>query len=302
MTKINFYNNFIFETIASHIGLKIIDLRLFPMTQSVPKDDYKLFNLFDIIPDSGPLFHTNNGAPCFSSTYEELLQSQPESFTTKTAKINFNNPKYWLQPNTPVYTPSSADISDSVSRGGAFNFEFDSLDTPCINDVIYQSFSGFIANQPFLIFNKIAEANRFVFKLHFDKMALIPVRPSGWFSQAAFTQAFKSDGDGWVSGSGTTTWDNLFSDDGILKLICNGVLAVSGMVLEIQSFGKYDNVMLNALKSNKATSIWPFYLNVENLMQDYVLGTDESIKITSQTPSSEILLLAMEVAQISGHK
>ena len=122
------------------------------MTQSVPKDDYKLFNLFDIIPDSGPLFHTNNGAPCFSSTYEELLQSQPESFTTKTAKINFNNPKYWLQPNTPVYTPSSADISDSVSRGGAFNFEFDSLDTPCINDVIYQSFSGFIANQPFLIF------------------------------------------------------------------------------------------------------------------------------------------------------
>ena len=147
-----------------------------------------------------------------------------------------------------------------------------------------------------MLFNQMAEANQFIFKLHFDRIALVPVRAGGWFSQAAFTQAFQSGGKNWITGPDTVTWEYLFGDNGILKYICNGTLAVSGMVIEIQSFGEYDNTMLNALKDNESTAIWPFYLSGDNLIQNYVLGTDKSIKITCKFPLTEVLQLAIGVA------
>ena len=299
MIMTNIYENLIFETIASHISLELTSLRLFPTVPSLPKDDRELFNLFDIIPSSGFLFDTNKDVPRFSSTYGQLLNSQKESFTTSIAKKNFENQKYWLTsqlPKTPLYAPSSVDISDGITRGSSFNFEFDSSNYPSFTDKLFPSFPYLILNQFFLLFNQIAVCERFVFKLHFDKMANIPVIPGGWFTKGTFTNAYNNKE--WDSGPGTITWESLFGQEGILKFICNGILTVYGMVLEIQSFGKYDNTMLNALKSNQVASIWPFYLNVENLIQDYVLGADESIKITIKTPSSEILLLAMGVANV----
>jgi hypothetical protein len=306
MTDTYFYEQLIYEAIVSSIGLELTSLRLLPTIFPLPQDDRELFNLFDIIPSSAPLFEINENVPRFSSTYGVLLQSQPDSFTVTIAKKNFENPNYWLPadllsglPKTPLYSPTCADIStSSIAQGASLDFTLNSLNYSSPTNILYPSFPSFVVNQPFRMFNQIAEGNRFVFKLHFDKIVSPTVRVGGWFSQAVFTQAFQSGGKGWLTGPGTVTWDSLFGKDGILKFICNGALAVSGMVLELQSFGQYDSAMLNALKSNKATSIWPFYLNVENLIQEYVLGADGSIKTTSKVPSSEILLLVMQAASV----
>ncbi|QSJ18007.1 hypothetical protein JYQ62_03915 [Nostoc sp. UHCC 0702] len=301
-----FYEQLIYSAIADAMRLELTSLRLFPTIFSLPHDDRELFNLFDIIPSSEPLFEINENVPRFSSTYEALLQSQPDSYMVKIAKQNFENPDNWLPadlpgglPKTPLYSPNSADISNSVAGGSLFNFTLDSQKYPAPSNILlYPSFPSFVVNESFRIFNQIAEGKRFVFKLSFEKIATPTIRAGGWFNQGVFTQAFKSNGNGWLTGPGTVTWDSLFGNDGILKYICNRILAVSGMMLELHSFGHYNSDMLNALRSNKATSIWPFYLNVENLIQEYVLGTDGSIKITSKVPSSEILLLVMGTASV----
>lgn len=306
MTDTYFYEKLIFGAIASSIHLDMDSLRLLPTIPLIPESDYGLFNLLDIVPSSGPMFDINQSIPRFSSTYGELLASQPSSLGTTIAKTNFNNQDNWLPaepssglPKTPIYTPSLADISDAIAKGASFDFKLDSSAYPSPTGIFYPSFPSFIVNSFFLMFNQIAESERFIFTLHFDKMVSLPVNPGSWFTSAAFTQAYQSNGVGWLTGPGTVTWDSLFGANGILQFICNGLLAVSGIVLELQIFGKYDNAMLYALKTAHATSIWPFYLNVANLTQTYTLNSDESITITSQVPSSETLLFAMEAASVN---
>jgi hypothetical protein len=301
MTNPYFYEQPIYTYIASSLHLEPANLRLFPTISSLPEDDHVLFNLFDLIPNAS--FLINENAPRFSDTYETLLQSQPDSFTTTIAKKNFENPSYWLPPDLPrelpkipIYTPTSANISDSIMQGASLDFELDSSKYPSFTDVLYPSFPNFIVNQSFRLFNQIAKDNRFIFKLHFDNIVNLPIRARGWFSQGAFTQAFQSGGKGWVTGPGTVTWDNLFGENGVLKFIYNGILAVSGIKLELQSFGQYDDTMLP--KSIETFSVWPFYADVENMVQNYVINKDGSITITSQVSSSNVLLLAMTSVSI----
>ncbi|MGC1376168.1 MAG: hypothetical protein WA821_08100 [Anaerolineales bacterium] len=300
-----FYEELIYQAIASSMGLEPTSLRLFPTISLLNQDDYWLFNTFDIIPNSAPPFEINETAPLLGNTYGALLQSQPTSFPVTIAKKNFENPAYWLPantslglPKTPVYSPTSAGISNSIAGGASLDFELDSSKYPSPVDVLYPSFPSFVVNQPLRTFNQIAGEKPFVFTMHFDKVVSLPVRPGGWFSQAVFAQAYQSGGKNWGTGPGTVTWDDLFGENGILKFIYNGVLAISGIVLELQSFGQYDSAILDALNNAGATSIWPFYLNIKNMTQQYALNEDGSIEITSQVPSPDILLLAMQAESI----
>lgn len=305
MTKTNPYEKLIWEAIAKGLNLQPSSLRFFPVIPTLPQNNRELFSLFDVIPSSSPVFKINENIPSLSSTFGALLQSQPDSLMVETARKNFENPDYWLPddsaselPKTPIYSPTSSEISDFVARGAAFQYSFDSAEASDPTDNPYPSFPSFVVNLPFQMFNQTAERNRFVFTLKFDRVVTSSIRAGGWFSQAVFTSAFQSGGDGWITGPGTVTWESLFGEDGILNFIFNGTVAVSGMVLQLQSFGQYDNAVLDTLNSNDGSTVWPFYLNVENLVQEYVLGEDGSITIISKVPSSEILLLAMQAARV----
>ncbi|MEG3839050.1 hypothetical protein [Microcoleus sp. herbarium14] len=302
-----FYEQSIYDAIASHIGLKFSNLRFFPKILSLPQNDYELFDLLDIIPSSAPLFKINNDVPRLSSTYSKLLQSQQDSLILQIAKKNFENTNNWLPgdpssnlPKTPMYTPTCTDIRQSVQNGGLFEFSIDTSMTPSPNKSLEPSLPNFVVYEPFRMFNEIAGGNRFVFKIRFDKMTSPSVRPGAWFSNPLLTQAFTNP-DKWLTGPDIVTWNSLFGDNGTLKFTIVNILAVSGMKLEVQSFGNYDNAMLNALKINEvATSIWPFYLNnVKHLSQKIELGSDKSIKITTSVDSPEILLLFMGVESLS---
>ena len=297
MSDTNFYENLILQAIASNLGLSLNSLRLLPTVKQLPQDNHKLFNLFDIIPSNRLIFKTNNGASRLSNIYGELLQSQKESFLSKFAHKNFKNPKNWLSLKTPLYNPSFSGICDAMTRGSSFDFELNSANHSFNINRLYPSFPSFIVNQSFLTFNQIAEGEKFILKLHFDKLVKLPVRPGSWFSQPLFTHAFQNKED-WTSEQGEITWNSLFGDNGILQFICNGMIATSGMRLEIQSFGKYNESILNTLKNDKNISIWPFYLSSESLVKDYVLCQDGSIQFSIQTPPTEILLLALEAANV----
>lgn len=290
------------------MNLNYNDLRFFPAISLLPVENQELFNLFDIIPSENPLFEVNKKTQGFSSVYQLLLQSQPDSFIVKTAKSNFENPSFWLQsdlvdelPKTPVYTPEVADVSNSIVNAPSFVLSIDSstLQSAAPIELVNASVPSFVVNSLFRAFNQTAAENQFIFNLRFDKMVSQPVRPGGWFSQALFTHALQSGGQNWLTGPGTVTWDSLFGENGILKFICNGTLAVSGITMELQIFGQFDKTMLDALRNSNDAVVWPFYLNVENLTQVFSPGEDGSITIRSHVPSSEILLLVMQTAGVN---
>lgn len=297
----NFYKDLIFKCIASQLNLDSESLRWFSTIQFMPNKDSELFTLFDIIPGICTIFEGNEHTHHLCSTYEKLLLSQKQELITDIAKKNFENKKYYLEDddNTPKYKPSFTEIANRLPTSSSLECRFHSSEYPFTPSVLSPSFLNSVADQPSLMFNQIAVGEEFEFILCFQKIAHIPVRAEGWFTQGFFTKAFKNPQD-WMTGSNTITWDSLFGKDGILKFISNGVLVASGMELTIHSFGEYDGAMFNALNSIKeTTSIWPFYLNGDSVTQDYELCPDKSIKIKITTPPSQILLLAIQAGEIS---
>ncbi len=295
----NKYKELVLEAMASSLQLDFISLRFFPVVPFLPNSDCELFSLFNIIPSKGFIFRTA-GVPQFSATYWDILQSQKSSFIITTAIKSYENQHFWLtcgSSSTPVYTPGYTDISSSLENGSSFDFSFDSSDYPTFKDPLFPSYPNFVIDQTFLNFNETASGERFTLTAHFDKVATIPVSAGGWFSNAAFVSAYKNQ-DSWTTGPGTVTWDSVFGTDGILQFITNGILVASGATFVIQSFGQYDSDMLNALKTSPATAVWPLYLNGADTVPDFELCTDGSIKITITTAPSDILLLAMQVANV----
>ena len=303
MANAYFYENLVYQSVASSLGMKLADLRLLPQVIPLPDNDYELFSLLDGVPTGAPVFDVDPEIPRFSAIYDALLQSRQDSFTVSVAKTNHANAKYWLPgdaefPETPVYTPSSASISTSIAGGSSLDYTLDSSAYSAPAGVFYPSYPELVINQPFRMFNQIAEKSPFLFRMQFERLVRLPVRAGGWFSRAVFAQACASRGEGWRTGPGTVTWEELFGEDGILKYVCSGVLAVSGIVLELQSFGEYAADIFEALKKD-GTSVWPYYLNASNLVQEYAMAPDGSITITTRLPSPEILLLLVEAASIT---
>ena len=301
------YEREILEAIATSLGLSVADLRI-PEVISLPQSDYELFALLDIVPTESPSFGVNKNSHRFSAVYGQLLQSQPDSFIVTLAKTNYDAAKYWLSPpeqktelpRVPLYTPDSSEVARLVSCGSQFDFSLDSAGGAGARppEILYPSYPSLVVNQPFYRFNQITENGHFAFSEHFDKIASPPIRAGGWFSQAAFTQAYQSGGAGWLTGPGTVTWDEMFGDHGTLKYISTGLVAVSGVDLQLRCFGMYSAAIFDSVKANKTNIIWPYYLSVPNLVQEYTRDSD-SITITSQVPSPEVLLLLMQAVPAS---
>ncbi len=300
------YELLIYEAIASSIGVNIADIRGLPGILPLPSSDYDLFQLVDLVPSGSPTIEVNASTPRFSVTYGEMLNSMPDSLIVSIAQNNYANVAYWLpadpqsgQPKTPIYSPTSADVTAAVAHGSKLHYTLDSSSYPTPTQILYPSYPSMVVNQPFLVFNRAAENNRFIFNMLFEKMASPVVRAGGWFSQAAFVSAYQSQGKGWKTGPNTVTWDELFGTGGILQFTCNGLLAVSGVTLTLQCFGSYDQATLDTLRSSNGTTAWPYYLDVPNQTQSYDLGQDGSITITTVVPATEVLLFLMTVAPVS---
>ena len=297
---INSYEELIIKEISSSLTLDLASLRWFPIVPLFPKSDCDLFNLLDIIPKKGFVANVDDQSTLFSKTYGRLLDAQKDSIMIDLARKNYANDNFWLKcstAKTPIFKPDSAGILTALSNGASFDFTFDSKNYPPPKIELFPSYPNLIIYQPFLDFNEKALVNRFVFKLHFDKIVHVPIRFGGWFTQGAFTKAF-TDKSNWKSDPNLATWDELFGVNGILNLFTNGLLVASGMTLEIQRFAKYDLTTLLLLKSNLLTSVWPFYLNPEDAKFGVDIGTDGSITIKVTTSKSKNLLLAMEAMSV----
>lgn len=299
------YENLSYEAIASSIGMNISNLRGLPSIIPLPSSDYDLFQLLDLVPSRSPMIEVNASTPRLSVTYGEMLNSMPDSFIVTMARNNYANAVYWLpdhprsgQPKTPIYSPTSADVTAAVAQGSKLQYKLDSSSFPTPMQILYPSYPSMVVNQPFLVFNRAAENNRFIFNMLFEEVASPVVRAAGWFSQAAFVSGYKSQGEGWKIGPNTVTWDELFGTDGILQFTSNGLLAVSGVTVTLQCFGSYDQATLDVLQSSNGTAVWPYYLNVPNQTQSYELGEDGSITITTLVPASEVLLFLMTAAPV----
>jgi hypothetical protein len=296
MVMINSYEELIIKEISSSLTLDLANLRWFPIVPLFPKSDCELFNLLDIIPKKGFIANVDDQSTLFSKAYGQLLDAQKDSFAIDIARKNYAKEDFWLKCNTvktPIFKPDSAGILTALSNGASFDFTFDSKNYPPPKIELFPSYPNLIIFQPFLDFNEMAREERFVFKLHFDKIVHVPIRFGSWFNQGVFVKAFTDKGN-WMTGPNLVTWDELFGANGVLTLFTNGLLVASGMTLEIQSFAKYDLKTLLLLKSNLLTSVWPFYLNPEDARCSFDIGTDGSITIKVTTSKSKNLLLAME--------
>jgi hypothetical protein len=298
---IHTHGELIIKEVLSSLSLDITSLRWFPIVPLLPKTDCELFGLLNIVPNKGFIANEDEKSPSFSALYGKLLEAQKQSFINDIAKKNYADKSYWLNCNDteiPLFKPNCIGIADVLSNGASYDFTFDSSNYPIQDKGLFPSYPNFLIYQPFLDFNEKAREQRFVFKLHFDKIAVVSTQFGDWFTQGAFIKAYK-DKSVWVKGPNMVTWDELFGANGILNLITNGILVASGMTLEIQSFGIYDLKTLLFLKSNLLTSVWPFYLDPQNATNDFSINNDGNITIKVTTSESEILLLAMQAVEVS---
>jgi hypothetical protein len=306
MTDTHFYERRIYEAIASNIGMSVSSLRVMKSVLPLPSSDYDLFQFLDLVPSASSTIEVSASTPRLSVIYGKMLNSMPDSFIVSVAQQNYAKTTYWLpadplegRPKTPIYTPTSVDVSTAVVQGSKLQYRLDSSNHPIPTQILQPSFPSMLVNQPFLAFNQTAENNRFNFNMLFESLASPTVRAGGWFSQAAFVSGYKSGGKGWKTGPNTVTWEELFGTDGILQFICNGMLAVSGITMALQCFGSYDQDTLDLLQSSKGTTAWPFYLSWPNQTQSHKLGTDCSITITTVVPTPEVLLFLLTAAAVS---
>lgn len=300
------YELLIAEAIAASIGIPVTHLRGLPTISALPSNDYVLFQLLDCIPSRSPRIEDDARVPRLSTTFGTMLNSMPDSLIVSLAQKNYANATYWLpadpqsgQPKTPIYVPSSSAIVAALANGSTLQYTLDSSNYPPALPTPYPAYPDMVVNSSFLAFNQTAEHNRFIFTMRFATVASPPVSAGGWFSQAAFASGYQSHGKGWKTGPGTVTWDELFGTDGILQFVCNGLLAVSGITLTLQCFGSYDQDTLDALQQSNGTVVWPYYLNVPDLTQNYALGTDGSITITTSVPAPNVLLFLLTAAPIA---
>lgn len=298
----NEYENLIFDGIASGLSLDIANLRLFPVVSVLPDNDADLFTLLDIVPGSGLIFKTNN-VPNFSETYWNLLEAQKPSMMNNLAITNYKKKQYWIEgpsaTEVPIYTPSCSDVKNSIATGSSVDITIDSDNYPLPDVLFFPSYPSIVVNQTFLNFNRVANGQRFILRLHFDNTANIPLKPAGWFTSGAFNYAYHNK-SAWVTGGDKVTWDALFGKNGILKYINSGLLVAMGITIELQVFGNYDENVVKALQNNPDLTVWPFYLNSEYLTQTVERCDDESVKITISTDQNEIFMLGMQVASVSG--
>ncbi len=298
----NEYEKLIFDGIASGLSLDFANLRLFPVVSVLPDENADLFTLLDIVPGSGLIFKTND-VPNFSAIYWELLEAQKPSLMNNLAITNYKKKQYWIDgpsaKGVPIYTPSSSDVKNSIARGSSVDITIDSSNYPPLDVSLFPSYPSIVLNHTFLSFNRVANGERFILKLHFDKTVNLPIRAAGWFSSGAFNSAYHNQ-DAWVAGGDNVTWDALFGKNGILKYINTGLLVAMGITIELQVFGNYDENVVKALQNNPDLTVWPFYLNSEYLTQTVERCDEESVKITISTDQNEIFMLGMQVASVSG--
>jgi hypothetical protein len=302
----NSYQTLIEEALAASIGMAPSSLRLLPKIDALPTSDHELFQLLDLIPTCSSNLVVKASTPRFSSTYGQMLNSMPDSFVVSMARSNYANPRFWLpadaqngQPKTPIYKPTSANVIEAVASGSSLEYTLDSATVPPQSSSLYPAFPDIVADQNLLLFNQAAGGNRFIFSLCFETLACPTLRAGGWFSSAAFTSGYQSQGVGWSTGPNTVTWNELFGADGILQFVNNGLLAVSGVTLTLRCFGNYDHSLVNRLNSNNCITTWPFYLNVPNQTQSYVLNVDGSLTISTKVPASDVLLFLITAEAIS---
>jgi hypothetical protein len=306
MTESHFYERQIYEAIASNIGISVSSLKRMKSVLPLPSSDYSLFQLLDLVPSASSTMEVSASTPRLSVIYGKMLNSMPDSLIVSMAQQNYAKTSHWLpadpqkgRAKTPIYIPTSVDVSTAVVQGNKLQYRLDSSSYTIPTQILQQSFPSMLVNQPFLAFNQTAANNRFNLNMLFESLASPTVRAGGWFSQGAFVSAYKSGGKGWKTGPNTVTWEELFGTDGSLQFICNGMLAISGITIALQCFGNYDQATLDLLQSSNNTTAWPFYLNVPNGTQRYELGTDCSITTTTVVPAPEVLLFLLTAAPVS---
>ncbi|MCM0594575.1 MAG: hypothetical protein KA716_32075 [Gloeotrichia echinulata DEX184] len=297
----------IYESIAGYCSLSISNLRFFPKILSLPGSDRELFNLLDIIPSRAVLFDPNADVPRYSRTYEAILKALPthpnEARIIQKARGFYANAKYWLEedvsnnlPKTPKYSPTLQKIREQITDGGAYEFLYDSSLHTTTESLLSPSFPRIILYEPYQRLNTIVSGNRFEVKIKFDKMVSAPIRAEEWLYPGALTYAHNNR-EHWVEDPELPTYSSIFGPDGILKFSNTQIIAVTGIQIELKSYGSYEQEMIDDLRSLDArTSIWPFYLtNVEGVKKTYLQDSDHSLTIKTSVDKSQILLLLMGV-------
>ncbi len=300
------YEAQIYGAIASSIGLDTTSLRLLPAIAPLPQSNYTLYQLLDLVPSSAPTLDPSAETPRFSVLYGQLLSSLPDSFVVTLALKNYQSDAYWLpadpsigQPRTPIYTPDVAGVGSAVEQGSALSYTLDSSKTASPTGLLFPSFPSLVLSQPLLAFNQGAEGSRFNFSMSVDEVASPLARAGGWFSQAAFIQGYNSKGVGWKTGPGTVTWDELFGPSGQLSYVCTGLLAISGVRLNLRCFGPYDQSTVQTLEGGGPSVVWPFYLNVAGQTQSCTLNGDGSVTLTTVLAGPEVLLFLLTASPVS---
>lgn len=294
---INTYEQYIIAHIASSLSIDDKNLRWFPFFPILPNNNCDLFSLFDVVQNERFFVKKNSKQKQFSAIYGEILQAQKATFVTDIAKKNYINKENWLQCNTtdiPYYSPNLNQIDTAIANGVSYDFTFDSSNFTFNENDKVPFFSSLLIPVTALKLDNGIKPIKFVFKLHFDKVALMPIQYGNWYSSAAFTTAYKNQNN-WITESGLITWDSLFGANGILNYITTGVLVASGMELKLQIVGDYKEEHLENLKYNSYNLDNSFCPNVENSNFEKKLDEENNLIVNISSFKKNILMLALQV-------
>lgn len=176
------------------------------------------------------------------------------------------NPQFIDPDMGPTFSLTITALTDALAKGQKRTVSFDS--ETASKDVehtwasggasgVVEFFTGGASGSYDHLTEKAA-SSRVTVDATFDSVVARPAKPGGWFHSDALNVAYTTkDNTVWQSGV-HPDWNDTFGDDGNLKRLATGLVAVDGVEATITSYAGYSESEQTQIQGETSMGFWPF--------------------------------------------
>ncbi len=296
----------LYNTLCSGLKLSNQQFQMIQGVLPVPSDPAELYNFFDGIPPvSVATLYTSNPVNGLNGNMQIVINDALDSFLKTMAMSNYVNPNYWVNGAVgvnPLYTPTFATLMSQVNAGSSvtINFNSETADSNIGTSWAKSTGSagvGFWGTSESSVsqsLNQKASAAAITVDITLDKVAYLPIRAGGWFTQGFFADQYRNPAK-WTGGQ--AAWDQVFGATGSCQYLANQTLLANGYTYVVTSHASYSQDDYSQITSSKETNVWPFYTSSSGSSntQTFKYNADQSITTTVTCKPGSLQIFGMGV-------
>jgi hypothetical protein len=217
--------------------------------------------------------------------------------------------------NVPNFTPGVRQLFEQLSVSGGASFQFDTAGASSNSNVTNTWCSG-VAETPRGIFGVWDNSNsqltqrftgsRVTASIRFQRLLTFAAVPAGgengWYSPAAFGEAYDAAQDGgapWAPGR-VPPASRTCGPDGNTTQIVSALVVADGLDVTVNSYARYDRDQQRQIKLMATLGFWPFYSDpAGGFTQKVTFARDSTMKYTMSSRTGNPLIVGAFVLPAS---